>query len=71
MPKKCPPGVICVENVTIFSVLLVLAICIYFYKQHLSPIINENVTVSETEIISQPTSQTRYIFNNPTRREDV
>ena len=71
MSKKCPPGVICVENVTIFSALLVLAICVYFYRHHLSPIINENVTVSETEIITQPAAQTRYVFNNPTRREDV
>ena len=29
--KKCPPGVICFENVTIFCIVLILIIFFYFY----------------------------------------
>lgn len=75
MASKCPPGVICVENVTIFSILLVIAICIFFYKQHLAPLINENISFSETEIIQQPSDSRNFILHNPfyntSRNEDV
>ena len=29
--KKCPPGVICFENVTIFFIILILILIFYFY----------------------------------------
>ena len=33
MPKKCPPGVICIENVTMFFIIVViLGLCYYLYK---------------------------------------
>ena len=35
MPKKCPPGVICLENVTLVSILVVLGIVIYFVYLYL------------------------------------
>jgi hypothetical protein len=46
--KKCPPGVICVENVTLFLlfiILLVLGVFIYINS-------NKNVTVNDNEHIT-------------------
>lgn len=46
--KKCPPGVICVENVTLFLlfiILLVLGVFIYINS-------NKNVTFNDTENIT-------------------
>jgi len=34
--KKCPPGVICFENITIFVIILILLLlCSLFYKQNI------------------------------------
>ena len=30
MPKKCPPGVICIENVTLFILAILFSIIAYF-----------------------------------------
>ncbi len=32
MVKKCPPGVICIENMTLFMIFIVIAIIIYLLK---------------------------------------
>ena len=37
MPKKCPPGVICFENVTIFIILCVIGILVYLYSRDMKP----------------------------------
>jgi len=76
MTKRCPPGVICVENVTIFAFLLVLAICIYFYKTHLLPKSKGSISESMLHPMPQPNLQpvsqrTRYLFNNASHRDDV
>ena len=34
MPKKCPPGVICIENMTLFMIFIVIALIIYFLKPY-------------------------------------
>ena len=31
MPKKCPPGVICIENMTLLFIILFIFILGYFY----------------------------------------
>ena len=30
MPKKCPPGVICIENMTLVAIFIIIAIILYF-----------------------------------------
>ena len=30
MPKRCPPGVICIENITIFFIIVVIIVVIYY-----------------------------------------
>ena len=52
--KKCPPGVICFENVTIFFIILILIILFYFYLNS-----NKNYTNTNTNI-----SQSRNNINN-------
>lgn len=50
MAKKCPPGVICIENVTMFFiVVLVIGLCYYLYKlQGNKIVIKQNNTQSES-----------------------
>jgi hypothetical protein len=61
MTKKCPPGVICVENVTLsllFIILLVLICFIYMNS-------NKNVTVNDTDhIIVENKRETSGWFTN-------
>jgi hypothetical protein len=38
--KKCPPGVICIENFTIFILIIILFILCYFFSK------NQNINVS-------------------------
>ena len=41
--KKCPPGVICVENITMFFILVVVFIVIYLIYVSLKPVsVNNN-----------------------------
>jgi len=46
MPRKCPPGVICIENVTMFFiVVLIIGLCYYLYRlQNNQIIIKQNNT---------------------------
>jgi hypothetical protein len=53
--KKCPPGVICVENVTmllLFIILLVLGCFIYMNYSN-----NKNVTINDTDYITVKNSR--------------
>ena len=34
MPKRCPPGVICIENITIILVIFFICFVILFLNQH-------------------------------------
>lgn len=56
MPSKCPPGVICIENVTIFFIILFLFIIIYLYccifdnkMKNKSSNINYNIDISKQQ----------------------
>ena len=53
MARKCPPGVICIENVTItFLICALVAILIYFYYSGFSPI-NPSIIVNR-EFVQSP-----------------
>ena len=52
MPKKCPPGVFCIENATMFFiVVIILGLCYYLFKLQNSNkiIIKQNNTQQETQ----------------------
>jgi hypothetical protein len=64
MPKKCPPGVFCVENVTLAFLVIILIIASYFAYLHLKvPTQIINKMPQPTIITNESTSQDN-IFNN-------
>lgn len=76
MAKKCPPGVICIENMTLFMIFIVVALIIYFLKingvfKNISNVENTTSTTSNDEkhttIINLPEKQVPSLWN----RSDV
>jgi hypothetical protein len=68
MPKKCPPGVICIENVTMFFLVIIILIIVYliyisFIKRENKQkvIVNVDKQNDPSYIISQ---QPNYPYNN-------
>jgi len=53
--KKCPPGVICVENVTLFLLFIILLVLGFFIYMNFSN--NKNVTVNNTDHITVKNSE--------------
>jgi hypothetical protein len=51
MAKKCIPGVICIENMTLFLLFIILILMIYFYYIHFGKFSNRD---SEKVMIVQP-----------------
>jgi hypothetical protein len=51
MAKKCIPGVICIENMTLFFLVLVLVLFIYFYYIHFVKISNKPNEIHEQKIV--------------------
>ena len=47
--KKCPPGVICVENVTLSLLVIILLVLVCFIYMNFSPKNQINVNVRDTE----------------------
>jgi hypothetical protein len=48
--KKCPPGVICIENVTLFLLFIIIGILCFFIYSNTK--INTNITINEKENIN-------------------
>ena len=48
MAKRCPPGVICIENITIIFVLVVVGFVVLFLKHHNKTVVSERVVVKES-----------------------
>ena len=61
MAKRCPPGVICFENMTIFIILICIGLLVYFtqYRNLSSSNIREKIIIKE----NQPS--TTSLFNMP------
>ena len=53
MAKKCPPGFICFENITLLIILIILIIGLYYYIQY---VLNNNDKNQNTKIIETQTS---------------
>jgi hypothetical protein len=66
MAKKCIPGVICIENMTLFILLLVIGLVIYMiYSQNKYNSISSNREPSKIVVIQQPS-----LASITTRRTD-
>jgi len=60
--KKCPPGVICIENVTGFFLVITVIIVIFLYSiysNYLSPKIQVNNNLSEKTIVKENIRENR------------
>ena len=51
MARKCQPGVICIENVTLFTILIILGVLVYYlYKTaEKRKIVNENTYINQND----------------------
>ena len=56
MAKKCPPGVICVENATMFSIIFITAIAIYFMNK-----VNTHNIINHTSYTEVPQSSSKHV----------
>jgi hypothetical protein len=68
--KKCPPGVICVENITLTLMMFILGILLFFIYMNFKPIsIHEknNITIDS----NIPYSNLNFIPNIPYTNNDV
>lgn len=68
MPKKCVPGVICIENATLLILIIAISIGLYLYhNQIMKPNANRNVEQSKDYVIMPPTgiSTRRDTVNDP------
>ena len=67
MPKKCPPGVFCIENMTLFLLFVFGAIILYLLYSNIS--INKQVVVSKQIVHEHDplrSISTRHdVFNDP------
>lgn len=60
--KKCPPGVICIENVTIFILFVIIGAVWYIAYKNM--VRSENTTINtEVEISQQPNNNNSGIFS--------
>lgn len=71
MGKKCIPGIICIENMTLFLLFVIIILVMYFLKViHTKPIANDTKVI----IVSQPnvgeTNASRNIIEGPPLRND-
>jgi len=71
MPKKCPPGVFCIENFTLFAMLIFFILGFLFLYRTLKPNINPNITVKLPNLNKNNSlfSKPEYSFSNI--REDI
>ena len=52
MSNKCPPGVLCIENVTMSYLLIsIMIICAIFYIVHKKEVTNEKIIIKDKPII--------------------
>jgi len=68
MPKKCPPGVICIENVTMFFLVIIIIIILYLIYISFIKRENKQKVVVNVEKQNDPryiiSQQPNYPYNN-------
>jgi hypothetical protein len=65
MSKRCPPGVICIENVTIVLIIIVLLIAAYYYSTKISNISNTSKSEIVREIVVNEVDRPLGLFSRP------
>lgn len=64
--KKCPPGVICVENISMFFIIIIFLIVLYLGYNSIKQPVNINNKISEKVVIkeSEPNNGNGFWFSN-------
>jgi len=65
MAKRCPPGVICFENVTIIILVIFILIAFYYYSNRVSNISNVSEREQTREIIVNDPNSSLGLFSRP------
>lgn len=65
MAKRCPPGVICFENVTIIILVIFILIAFYYYSTRVSNISNVSEREQRREIIVNEHNNSLGLFSRP------
>jgi hypothetical protein len=65
MAKRCPPGVICFENVTIIILVIFILIAFYYYSNRVSNISNISQAEQRREIIVNEPNNSFGLFTRP------
>lgn len=65
MPKRCPPGVICIENVTIVIIVIFLILAFYYYSTYIANTRNGIKTEQSREIIVNEVDRPIGLFSRP------
>ena len=71
MGKKCIPGVICIENMTLFLLFIIAILLWYLYNQLRSQKKDTNVVVIGTPSIQVPSRATEFPLQSIPTRTDV
>jgi Family of unknown function (DUF5755) len=71
MGKKCIPGVICIENMTLFMLFVIVILLWYLYHQLRSQKKDTNVVVVSTPSIQVPERVTQFQLQGVSTRTDV
>ncbi len=64
MPKRCPPGVICIENITIVVISIILFVSIFYYTSNLAKRSNVSQVETKREIVIDETNRSG-LFSRP------
>ena len=71
MPKKCPPGMICLENITIFIIIIVFILLGLYIYQVINKTNNTKSYSTTTAFYNHPSMNTQCGFNIPYSNNDV
>jgi hypothetical protein len=61
--KKCIPGVICIENMTLFLILLIFLLSIYLFFVMTHSVSENKTTIVNNEVIEQPIYRNSILSN--------
>ena len=69
MGKKCLPGVICIENITLFTLLIIAGLITYVY--YINNIKNTNSVIKPSTLIIQSPNETSHLVPVSTRNDTI
>ena len=59
MAKKCPPGVLCIENMTLFMIVIIIGLVVYIITKRMPTMQKENINFVVERVVVDPGIYTR------------